>query len=108
MEKVLIDKSFRNYEYTSRYSKFPVYYNTVDNKYVYGTTGQLKINNEIKCFEYSVKPEDSLDSISLKYYGRPDLFWIIADYNRISDCLEPLLDKHPKLIIPSMIDIEYI
>lgn len=107
MDKVLIDKSYRNYEYTSRYTKFPVYYNTVDNKYVYGLTSQLKINGEIKQFEYKVKPDDSLDSIALTYYGRPDLFWIIADYNRITDCLEPLIEKHSTLIIPSMVDIEY-
>lgn len=105
---VLTEKQYINYDYTSRYSKFPVYYNTKDDKYVYGITNQLDISKEIKLFEYIVQPGDTLDSLALTYYGRPDLYWIIADYNRIKDSLKPLFGNIEKLIIPNMVSIEFI
>jgi hypothetical protein len=105
---ILIDKQYWDYEYTSRYSKFPVYYNTVDNKYVYGLTSNLKINPQIKSFEYSVQPGDTLDALALKYYGRPDYYWVIADYNRIKDSLVQLYGKYKTLTIPNILSIEFI
>ena len=38
---VLTDKSYKTYKNVSRYSNFPYYYNSLDNKYIYGTTAQL-------------------------------------------------------------------
>ena len=106
--RVLIDKQYIDYDYTSRYNKFPVYYNTEDNRYVYGLTSNLKINPEIKSFEYKVQPGDTLDSLALKYYGRPDYYWVIADYNRIKDSLVNLFDKYETLVIPNILSIEFI
>ena len=37
----LKNKSFKNYDYITRYSKFPYYYNTLDDKYIYGITENL-------------------------------------------------------------------
>lgn len=107
MDNVLTDKQYRNYEYTSRYSQFPVYYNIKDQKYIYGLTGQLKLNDDISTVLYEVQPGDTLDSLALNFYGRPDYFWIIADYNRIKDSLIQLYGKYKTLIIPSMIDVEF-
>jgi len=42
----LQDKTIRNYNYISRYNAFPFYYNTFDDKYMYGLTGQLNENVE--------------------------------------------------------------
>lgn len=107
MDNVLTDKQYRNYEYTSRYSQFPVYYNNKDQKYVYGLTGQLIVNDNIATVLYEIKPGDTLDSLALNFYGRPDYFWIIADYNRIKDSLSPLYGRYKTLIIPSMVDVEF-
>ena len=38
----LKNKQSKKYSYISRYSGFSFYYNTLDNKYTYGLTSQLK------------------------------------------------------------------
>ena len=38
---VLTGKRYLNYERLSRYSQFPYYYNTLDDKYICGTTEYL-------------------------------------------------------------------
>ena len=43
---ILKNKSYRTYDYTSRYSTYPYYYNTLDKKYIYGITGQLSDETE--------------------------------------------------------------
>jgi len=69
---VLSDKSIKTYDYTSRYAPFPYYFNNNDDKYVYGLTSQLSLNTEYLI--HMVEDVDTLDSLALKYYGRPDLF----------------------------------
>lgn len=69
---VLTDKQYREYEYLSRYTIFPYYYNTEDDKYVYGITNHL-VNNSAYVL-HQVKDFDTLDSLSFKYYGRPDYY----------------------------------
>ncbi len=80
---VLVDKSYRNYDGYSRYTNFPYYYHTVDNKYVYGTTAHLK--DSTPYIIHIVEQNDTLDIISLKYYNNPTYYWVIADFNRIRD-----------------------
>lgn len=104
--KYINDKITLNYNYTSRYGKFPVYYNRKDGRYVYGRTSHLKIGNDE--FEYQVKPGDTFDSIALAAYGRPDLFWIVADYNRITDCFIDIYKNYKTLILPNLLTIEFI
>lgn len=82
MEK-LIDKTYKSYDYFSRYTPFPYYYNTVDKKYVQGTTAQLSTTTSYVL--HKVKAGDSLDSLALDYYNNPTFFWVIADFNRIQD-----------------------
>lgn len=107
MDNVLTDKQYRKYNYTSRYNQFPLYYNTEDEKYIYGLTGQLDTKTDISTVLYEIKPGDSLDSLALDFYGRPDYYWIIADYNRIKNSLTPLYGRYKTLIIPSMVDVEF-
>ena len=47
-----------------------------------------------------IKDTDTLDSLALKYYGRPDLFWVIADFNRIQDPYINLYENYNFLNIP--------
>lgn len=84
--EVLTDKSYKSYERLSRYSSFPYYYNRNDNKYIYGTTGQL--DDTTPSSSYIVKQNDTYDSIALDFYNNPTYYWVICDFNRIQDPFE--------------------
>ena len=81
--EVLKDKAYKKYLKLSRYQSFPYYYNTVDDKYVYGKTSWL--DDTTPYTEYSCGANDTLDSLSMQFYGSPTYWWIIADFNRIID-----------------------
>lgn len=101
----LINKSYKMYTGISRYNNFPYYYNTLDNKYIYGTTSNLRDDTPYSI--HTVVQNDTLDSLALKYYNNPTYYWIIADFNRISDPYESL-KIGTALKIPSFSAIEYI
>lgn len=71
MDKIK-DKSYRTYNYFSRYTSFPYYYNVEDKKYIYGTTSQM--NKDIVHTLHKVKRNETLDSIALNYYNNPTFF----------------------------------
>ena len=102
---VLKDKSQKRYKYISRYTPFAYYYHTLDNKYIYATTSQL--NENVTYVAHKVNESDTLDSLSLKYYGRPDYYWIIADFNRIQDPYMKLFGRFDTLKIPTLSDITF-
>lgn len=102
---VLTNKSYRSYDYTSRYATFPYYYHSIDKKYTYGITGQLSNSTEYTL--HTVTDTDTLDSLAQKYYGRPDLYWIIADYNRIQDSYINLFETYNSICIPSLSSVKF-
>ena len=102
---VLKDKSSRTYFYTSRYATLPYYYNTLDKKYVYGISKNLSNNTDYVL--HNLVDSDSLDSLALKYYGRPDLFWVIADFNNLNDPYIRLVDKMSSIKIPALSGITW-
>lgn len=102
---VLKDKSSKTYFYTSRYATLPYYYNTLDKKYVYGISKNLNTNTDYVL--HNLVDSDSLDSLALKYYGRPDLFWVIADFNNLNDPYIRLVDKMSSIKIPSLSGITW-
>lgn len=106
---VLKDKSQKRYSNISRYTPFSYYYHTVDDKYIYGTTSHL--NRDIVFLAHKVEESDTLESLALKYYGRPDYYWIIADFNGIVDPYKNLYNKFGKkgksLRIPTLSDITF-
>lgn len=102
---VLKDKNYKVYNYISRYTAFPYYYNTQDRKYIYGTTSQL--NNDTNFVLHKITQKDTLDSLSLKYYGRPDYYWVIADFNRIQDPFVKLFGNYDSLKIPALGSISF-
>lgn len=102
---VLKDKQSKTYSYISRYSAFPFFYNTKDTKYIYGITSQL--NTNISYVAHKVNQADTLESLALKYYGRPDYYWIIADFNRIQDPFIKLIDRYTVINIPSLSNISF-
>ena len=102
---VLKDKSSRTYFYTSRYATLPYYYNTLDKKYMYGISKNLNTNTDYVL--HNLVDSDSLDSLALKYYGRPDLFWVIADFNNLNDPYIKLVDKMSSIRIPALSGITW-
>ena len=102
---VLKDKSSKTYLYTSRYATLPYYYNTLDKKYMYGISKNLNTNTDYVL--HNLVDSDSLDSLALKYYGRPDLFWVIADFNNLNDPYIRLVDKMSSIKIPSLSGIAW-
>lgn len=103
---ILKDKQFKDSETISRYTTFPFYYHTIDKKYIYGLTKHLDKN--IQYVAHKILPTDNLDSLALKYYGRPDLFWVIADFNNIQDPYIKLIDQLSIINIPSISSIAFI
>lgn len=101
---VLTDKTYKLYDYISRYTSFPIYYNNLDNKYVYGTTAQM--SDDLTYTVHIVNYRETLDSIAFKYYGNPTFFWVICDFNHIQD---PFIDLRvgQRLKIPSLGDIRF-
>lgn len=102
---ILKDKTFKNYDYTCRYSSVPYYYNTEDEKYIYGIGSQL--NKDIPYTAYKIKDYDTLDSLALKFYGNPTYYWVIAYYNNIQDCYAPLADSFSVIKIPNISSISF-
>ncbi len=102
---VLKGKSSKTYLYTSRYATLPYYYNTLDKKYMYGISKNLNTNTDYVL--HNLIDSDSLDSLSLKYYGRPDLFWVIADFNNLNDPYIRLVDKMSSIKIPALSGITW-
>lgn len=102
---VLKDKSYKNYNKISRYSIFPYYYNMLDNKYVYGITSNLDQSTDYSI--YTVKYNDTYDSIAVDYYNNPSYYWVICDFNRIDDPFEKP-EEGTKLAIPVLSTIQFL
>lgn len=102
---VLKNKYLKDYSYVSRYSNFYSAYNSLDDKYITEITSQLK--NTTTYVLHQVKENESLDYLANKYYGRPDLFWIIADFNRITDAFINLYDYYKEIKIPSISSVQF-
>lgn len=101
---VLTNKTYKDYEKLSRYSPFPYYYHTIDDKYIYGTTAYLK--DTTPYFSYTVKRGDTFDSLALEFYNNPTFFWIICSFNHIQDPYIEL-EEGQLIKIPSISTIEF-
>lgn len=100
----LSKKSYRTYDFISRYTSFPYYYNKHDDKYIYGTTAQLQ--DDIGYIEHIIGRLDTFDSLALKYYNNPTLYWVICDFNKIQDPYTRL-PIGAKVRIPSLSNISF-
>lgn len=102
---ILKDKNYKSFDYTSRYSGVPFYYNTQDNKYMYGLGTNVK--KDISFVIHNVSDTDTLDYLALKYYNNPSYYWIIAYFNDIQDCFIKLANHYKTIKIPSITSIEF-
>ena len=91
--------------YVSRYSGFPIYFHSKDQKFMRGLTENLDKNCPYVVAD--VNTWTNLDELSNYYYGRPDYYWVIADFNSIQDPFTPLFPKYKTLKIPSISQIKF-
>jgi hypothetical protein len=101
----LKNKIYTDFDYLSRYTNVPYYYDTLTGKEVFGIGTNLKTNSEF--VTHQIKSNDTLNSLALKYYNNPTFWWIIAYFNDIQDSFKPLRDKYTTLKIPSISSIEF-
>lgn len=102
---VLKDKQYASYDYVSRYKTAPFFFHTLDNRFVYGLGSN--IHKDITYVAHKVKESDTLDSLALKYYGNPTFYWVIALFNDIQDCFQPLSESFTIIKVPNISSIEF-
>ena len=102
---VLTNKNYGKFDYVCRLDAVPYYYHTLDDKYVYGLTSNLK--KDIPYTLHEVKPTDTLDKLALAYYNNPTLYWIIALYNNIQDVFIDLYEYYKVIRIPNYTTLEF-
>lgn len=101
---MLIDKSYKQYSYISRYNVVPYYYNTQDKKYIYGITSYLDDTTPYTL--HTVVRGETIDNLALKFYGNPTLFWILCSFNRITNPYKTL-NEGEQIKIPSISTIKF-
>lgn len=100
----LLNKSYKDYSYVSRYSSFPYFYHPEDQKYIYGLTAYL--NNTTTYTLHVIQRGDTPDHLALEYYGNPTMYWVICSYNHIQNPYKQLVPGQT-IKIPSISNIEY-
>lgn len=101
----LKNKTYTSYDYISRYSSTPSYYDTLADREVSGLGSNMKKVTSV--YTHKVKQTDTLDSLALRYYNNPTLWWIIAYYNDIQDAFVNLIEHYSVLQIPNLSSIEF-
>lgn len=101
----LKNKQYNNFDYISRYTGVPYYYDTLAGKYVFGIGSNL--NKDTAYVSHKVTQEDTLDSLALEYYNNPTFWWAIAYFNDIQDSFIRLSDYYSILKIPTITSIDF-
>lgn len=101
----LKNKVYTKFDYLSRYTNVPHYYDTICNREVFGIGTNLRNNTEF--VTHKIKSNDTLNSLALKYYNNPTFWWVIAYFNDIQDPFKPLRIKYETIKIPSISSIEF-
>ena len=101
---VLQNKQYKTVDYVSRYSPFPFYYHSLDDRYILSKDAWLDDSTPYKA--HVVTRGDTFDTLALRYYNNPTYYWIICSYNHISDPYTDL--KEGDIIkIPSLGNIKF-
>jgi hypothetical protein len=101
----LKNKSYADFDYLSRYMNTPYYFDTLSNREVYGIGTNLKPLSEY--YSHTVKNNDRLENLALKYYNNPTFWWVIAYFNNIQDAFIKLSDRFTVIKIPNISSIEF-
>lgn len=94
-----------SYDYTSRYTGVPIYFDTINQRQIYGIGTNLKTDTPV--VSHKVSPRDTLHNLALKYYNNPTYWWIIANFNNIQDAFVNLIDRYSILQIPNIASIMF-
>ena len=89
----------------NRYEGVPYYYDTLEDKQVFGIGTNMKTSTEY--VTHIVRDNDTLNSLALKYYNNPTFWWVIAYFNDIQDAFKPLRNKFSTIKIPNIASIEF-
>jgi len=101
----LTKKRFAQFDYTSRYTGIPYYYNKKDQREIYGLSRNMIKNSS--WVAHKVTQDDTLDKLALNYYNNPSYWWVIAYFNDIQDAFIRLKDHFDIIKIPSINSIEF-
>jgi nucleoid-associated protein YgaU len=101
----LKNKTYASFDYLSRYTNVPYYYDTLKDRQIFGIGTNLKTNAEF--VTHKVKSNDTLHSLALKYYNNPTYWWVIAYFNNVQDSFKPLIEKYQTLKIPNITSVEF-
>ena len=101
----LKNKNYATFNYLSRYTNVPYFFDTLSEKDIYDISTNLKNNSEF--VTHKVKSNDTLNSLALKYYNNPTFWWVIAYFNDVQDAFKPLIDKYVTLKIPNIASVEF-
>lgn len=101
----LKNKKFNQFEYTSRYTPVPFFYNKRIDREWYGIGEQMLKNNA--WVAHKVKQGDSLDSLALTYYNNPTYWWVIYYFNNMLDPFVKLSEHYDIIKIPQISGIEF-
>ena len=77
----LKNKNYESYDYLSRYTQVPYYFDTLKQREIYGIGSNL--SKDSPYVSHKVTQEDTLHSLSLQYYNNPTYWWVIAYFNDI-------------------------
>lgn len=102
----LKSKTYKTYDYLCRYDKVPSYYDSLRKREVAGIgSNMLKTAPFVTHY---LTQEDTLNSLSLKYYGNPVYWWVIAYFNDIQDAFSDLMENNRTMLkIPNIASIEF-
>ena len=102
----LKNKSYASFDYKSRYESVPYYFDTLENREIFGIGTNMKQTSEF--ITHKLKSNDTLNSLALKYYNNPTFWWVIAYFNNIQDAFKPLLcDSRNTIKIPNIASTEF-
>ncbi len=99
----LINKQAHTFDYKSRYTGVPYYFDTQSGRETPGITRQIRFDTPYVL--HKVQPSDTLDSLALDYYSNPSYWWAIALFNKINDPFINLGLKYATLKIPALSSI---
>ena len=98
-------KRYATFNYPNRYAGMPYYYDTKTQQDVFGIVKPMIKN--VAWFAHKIIQDDTLDSLALKYYNNPTLWWVIAYFNDIVDPFIVLREHYDIIKIPSISSISF-
>ena len=102
----LKDKQYRTFDYNSRYTTVPFYFDTLALRKCPGIGSNME-TQDVPYVSHKVTRDDTLDSLALKYYNNPTYWWVIAYFNDIQDAFINLFEKFTIIQIPQIASIKF-